>query len=299
VAQRFGMPRVYDHWWDLVEADDTNAIMIGTWPYTHSRMTVAALESGKHVLCEARMARNAREAYAMRDAAQANPHLVAQIVPAPMTLSLDRTVQALIKDGYLGDVLAIEHRDYSGFVDVDAPLSWRRHRHYSGKNIMGLGIVYETLMRWVGTATEVMALGQVNVKTRLNPETGEVEAVQIPDHLNVLATMACGAQLSMSFSQVTGLAGDNHMTLYGSEGTLRIQDGKLWGGERSDHALTEIPPHPEFADDGWRVEADFIDSIRGIKPVTLTNFDDGVRYMEFVEAVTLSMQSGEAVSLPL
>jgi predicted dehydrogenase len=47
------------------------------------------------------------------------------------------------------------------------------------------------------------------------------------------------------------------------------------------------------------VEADFIDSIRGLKPVTLTNFDDGVRYMEFVEAVTLSMQSGEAVSLPL
>jgi hypothetical protein len=63
--------------------------------------------------------------------------------------------------------------------------------------------------------------------------------------------------------------------------------------------LTEIPPHPEFSDDGWRLEGDFIDSIRGIKPVTLTNFDDGVRYMEFVEAVTLSMHSGEAASLPL
>jgi predicted dehydrogenase len=290
---------VYDHWWDVVEAEDTHAVMIGTWPYTHSQMTIAALESGKHVLCEARMARNADEAYAMRDAAQANPHLIAQIVPAPMTLSLDRTVHALIKDGYLGDILAIEHRGCSGFVDRDAPLAWRSNMHYSGKNIMGLGIVYETLMRWVGTATEVMAMGQVNVKTRLNPETGRVEAVHIPDHLNVLAKMAWGAQLSMVFSQVTGLSGDNHTTLYGSEGTLRIQEGKLLGGERNDDALTEIPPHPEFADDGWRVEADFIDSIRGLKPVTLTNFDDGVRYMEFVEAVTLSMQSGEAVSLPL
>jgi predicted dehydrogenase len=245
------------------------------------------------------MARNASEAYMMLEASQANPHLIAQVVPAPMTLSLDRTVQALIKDGYLGDVLAIEHRECSGFADFDSPMTWRQSMHYSGKNIMGLGIVYETIMRWVGTATEVMAMGQVNVKTRFNPETGTVEAVQIPDHFNVLAKMACGAQLSMSGSQVVGFPGDDHMTLYGSEGTLRIQDGKLLGGKRSDSELTEIPPQPEYSDDGWRVEADFIDSIRGIKPVTLTSFDDGVRYMEFVEAVTLSMQSGEAVSLPL
>jgi hypothetical protein len=90
------------------------------------------------------------------------------------------------------------------------------------------------------------------------------------------------------------LAGDNHITLYGCPETVRFQ-----GSKRRDNDLTEIPSHPEFADDGRRVEADFIDSIRGIKPVTLTNFDDGVRYVELVEAVTLSMQAGGVVSLPL
>ena len=273
--------------------------MIGTWPYTHCQMTVTALEKGKHVLCEARMARNAREAYSMLEASQANPHLLAQIVPAPMSLGLDRTIQGLIKDGYIGQVLAVEHRDCRGFINLDSPLNWRSSTYYSGKNIMSLGIIYETIMRWVGTATQVMAMGQVNVKNRLNAETGMIEPVQIPDHFNVLAKMACGAQLSMSYSQVSGFSGDNHTILYGSEGTLRFLDGKLFGGKRGDRGLTEIPPHPEFAGDGWRVEADFIDSIRGIKPVTLTNFDNGVCYMEFVEAVTLSMQTGELVSLPL
>ena len=48
----------------------------------------------------------------------------------------------------------------------------------------------------------------------------------------------------------------------------------------------------------WRVEQDFIESIRGA-PVTLTPFDVGVQYMEFTEAVTRSAQSGQAIYLPL
>ena len=43
VAQEFGIPNVYDYWWELIAAPDTNAIVIGTWPYMHSRLTQAAL----------------------------------------------------------------------------------------------------------------------------------------------------------------------------------------------------------------------------------------------------------------
>ncbi|WP_247477143.1 Gfo/Idh/MocA family oxidoreductase [Bradyrhizobium sp. 169] len=49
----------------------------------HAEATIAALNAGKHVLCEARMALNAREAHAMLAASRRNPSLVAQIVPAP------------------------------------------------------------------------------------------------------------------------------------------------------------------------------------------------------------------------
>ena len=49
----------------------------------------------------------------------------------------------------------------------------------------------------------------------------------------------------------------------------------------------------------WRVEEEFINAIRGIEEITHTSFQDGVRYMEFTEAVTRSSQSGEKIYLPL
>src|SRR5438270_7536166 len=66
VAKEFGIRRVEGDWHDVVRAPDVDAVCIGTWPYTHCEMTVAALAAGKHVLCEARMAMNAAEGRRMR-----------------------------------------------------------------------------------------------------------------------------------------------------------------------------------------------------------------------------------------
>ena len=83
VAGEFEIPTVYDSWLELIRADDTDAICIGTWPYMHKTLTLAALENEKHVLCEARMAMNAREAREMLDASRQKPHLVTQIGTCP------------------------------------------------------------------------------------------------------------------------------------------------------------------------------------------------------------------------
>ena len=159
-AEQFGIPTTYAHWNELVDASDTNAVVIGTWPYLHCQATLAALAAGKHVLCEARMAMNATEAWEMYDAAQANPHLVVQIVPSPMTLRVDATLQRLIASGYLGDLLAIEARVGGDFLDAAAPLHWRQDFDLSGFNIMSMGIWYEAVLRWVGEATRVQAMGK-------------------------------------------------------------------------------------------------------------------------------------------
>ena len=182
VAQQFGIPTVYDHWWELIAASDTNAIVIGTWPYLHCRTTVAALTADKHVLCEARMAMNASEAIEMLDAAQANPHLVAQIVPSPFTLGVDKTIQRLIAEGFLGDILAIDIRaGGSAFLDPDAPLHWRQNMDLSGYNVMTMGIWYEALLRWVGEATRVTALGKTFVKLRRAAESNAMKPRACPN----------------------------------------------------------------------------------------------------------------------
>jgi predicted dehydrogenase len=299
VAQQFGIPAVYDDWRQLIEAPHTDAIVIGTWPYMHCRLTLAALQAGRHVLCEARMAANAAEARQMRDAAQARPHLVVQVVPSPFTLRVDRMVRRLIADGYLGELLAIEVRAGGAFLDPDAPLHWRQDFDLSGYNVMALGIWYEAVLRWVGEATRVTAMGKTFVKLRKDGN-GMMRAVRVPEHLDVTADMACGAQAHFQISSVTGLAGAPEAFLFGSRGTLRFaQEGeKLYGGRRGDGALAEIDIPPELRG-GWRVEQEFVNAIHGEEPVTHTTFEDGVKYMEFTEAVARSMQAGAAVALPL
>ena len=241
------------------------------------------------------MAANAAEARQMRDAARAKPHLITQVVPSPMTLTVDATINRLIAEDYLGEVLAVEIRDCSGFIDPDAPLHWREDIEFSGLNIMSLGIWYEAVMRWIGPATRALAQAHTFVKTRKDA-VGHPTNIRIPDHLAVIAQMACGAQAHIQISRVTGLAGDSEAFIFGSQGTLRFANGRLYGGGRTDSALKEITIPPD-QQGGWRVETEFINAIRGLEPITHTTFDDGLRYMEFTESVSASIVSGQAVTV--
>lgn len=300
VAQELGIPNVYDHWLELVEADDTDAICIGTWPYLHCPVTLAALENDKHVLCEARMALNAAEAHIMLEAARQHPHLVTQVVPAPHTLAVDGTIQKLIAHGYLGEVLTVELRGLQPtFVDREGLLHWRYDVDLSGFNTLTMGIWYEAMMRWVGPASRVMAMTKVCVPQRKDM-SGLLRTVTVPDHVDIIAHLACGAIAHLRFSAVTGLAPANEVWLFGTEGTLRLDTAslELYGGRRRDKDQQKIViPQEELG--RWRVEEEFVNAIRGTERVTHTSFEDGVRYMEFTEAVIRSAQSGQAVNLPL
>jgi predicted dehydrogenase len=50
VADEFGIPVVRSDWKEVVESQDIDAVVIGTWPYLHCPASCLALESGKHVL---------------------------------------------------------------------------------------------------------------------------------------------------------------------------------------------------------------------------------------------------------
>src|SRR5947199_5636237 len=78
VARDFSIPRTFARWEDLVADPDVDAVVIGTWPYLHCPITLAALAVGKHVLTEARMALDVSEASRMLAASRAQPHLVCQ-----------------------------------------------------------------------------------------------------------------------------------------------------------------------------------------------------------------------------
>ena len=300
VADEFGLSTVYDSWEELIDADDTNAICIGTWPYMHKTLVLASLAAGKHVMTEARMTMNSADAREMLEASLSYPDLVTQIVPAPHTLRVDNTIKDMISDGYFGDMLSADITVHQGdFVDYDSELHWRHNRDLSGNNIMQMGIWYEAIMRWFGPAAAVSAVGRVTVKQRKGWDGG-LAYTTIPDHVEILIEFASGPIARLRVSTVTGLAPADGVWIFGSEGTVHVDSASMSmrGGRRGDSELSEIDI-PVEKQGGWRVEEEFINAIRGLEPITHTNFFDGVRYMEFTDAVTISIQTGERVTLPL
>jgi predicted dehydrogenase len=299
VAKEFGIPRVSADWREVIADRSVDAICIGTWPYTHAEMTIAALEAGKHVLCEARMAMNAVEGRQMLAASRRHPNLVAQIVPSPFTLEVDATLTRLLGERAVGDVLAVElcSSQAGRFGDASAPMHWRQDVRLSGHNVLNMGIWYEAMMRWLGPVSRVMAIGKIVVPQRRD-EGGVLRSVQVPDHVEIIANFGVGPVGRMRFSGFAALAPSNEAWIFGSEGTIKLEaDAKrVLVGKRGETALKEVDI-PAAQRIGWRVEESFVNAIRGTEKVTRTNFEDGVRYMEFTDAVAQSMASGQAVAV--
>jgi len=284
VAREFGIAGVAQHWREVVAAPDVDAVVIGTWPYLHAEVTCAALAAGKHVLTEARMAAQLVQAETMLVAARARPNLVAQVVPAPMSLDFDSTIVARLPQlGTLREV-RVTHTS-AQFADPTMPLTWRQDFALSGVNTLMLGINYEMVLRWLGEdPLWVQADAAIFTRRRRRPEGGEGE-VQIPESVSVLGRYAGGARLVMHCSSVEpGLPG-HEIRLNGEGGALRLDllAQQLWfapvGGSET---LVEVPAAERR---GWRVEEDFVASMRTGKPVTLTDFATGVRYMRVTDAV--------------
>jgi predicted dehydrogenase len=308
VAREYGVPRTYAHWEEVVADPDIDALVIGTWPYLHCPITLAALRANKHVLTEARLSMNAAEAHRMLAAGRDHPQLVTQVVPSPFGLKGHDVIKELIETGYLGQLREIHVYSFNAsLADPAAPLSWRQDAGLSGYNMLALGIIHETLLRWAPPPVRVLALVHAFLPTRIDPESGVRRAVGTPDSVQVLAVLEDGARAVYHLSGATPFGQAAGISLYGTEGVLhydlatdRIRGASKQKGRGSSKVdeLEEIAIPPERAR-SWRVEADFVDAIRTGAPIEFTTFETGVAYMEFTEAVARSARMGEAVELPL
>lgn len=302
VADEFGIAQVHDRWEDVVNCPNCDAIVIGTWPNMHAEVAIAALEAGKHVLCEARMARDLAEAKSMMAAAKANKKLVSMLVPSPFGLEVGPSVAQLVRDHYIGDlreVLVLGAEDT--FWDYSKPIHWRQDKEVSGLNTLTLGILHETVARWVPEVERLYAQTQLFEPSRPDLEMGEYTEVTVPDSVQVVAELKGGGRATYVISGAVLFGPGKSITIFGSRGTLRVElepEERVLAARIGD---TELKPLdiPEENKIGWNVEAEFVDAIRGDGKVENTSFADGVRYMQFTEAVARSAETGEAVDLPL
>ena len=299
MAKVYGIPRVVESWQDLVAMKDLDAVVIGTWPYLHHDATISALSAGKHVFCQARMAMNFNEAKEMYDKSL-ETGLKAMLCPPPVGLYGDYVMRELIEGKYLGQIYNIVIRAMgSSYADPRTPLHWRQIEKLSGINTLTVGIYAEVIRRWFGDTHRVMAQAKLFIPERRDPDTNLMAKVDRPDSVIVISEMENDALASYYFSGVSCLSGPNLIEVYGSDGTLiyNVDADQIHGAKASEEHLQPIPI-PESRARLWTVEQDFIAAIREDRPIS-PSFYDGLKYMEFTEAVFLSVCEERAVYLPL
>lgn len=286
LSAEWGIEHVFESADALIASPDIDAVCIATWPNTHAELTIRALEAGKPVLCQARMARNLAEAGSMVQAAAAHPALPAYLVPAPATLHVDSLVEDIIESGRLGALYALDAYERGDALWSPKPAGWRNQQATSGENILFMGTLYESIERWIGPATWVQA--------HLRQLGPQADGVDSPNHVDILAEFEGGIAGRLSFSAVTGGAPANMIWIYGSKGSLcfNVDTEVLYQKLEADADWVELA-RPDPACNPWTVEADFVRLLDGGHDHgVLTSFEAGYSYMAFTDAVWRSHETG-------
>ena len=296
VASEFGIGRVVGDWRDVVESPEVDAVIVATPPVNHLPATLAALSAGKHVLCQARMARNLQEARRMLAAARESGLVTALYPPMP-GLRGDRVVRRLLADGdYVGEIREVRVAGLAHQPPGDDYV-WQIDPEVAGLNTMTMGMWAEVLNRWVGPARSLSATATSHLGSRATALGGLAPAT-VPDSIAISADLECGATASYHFSTHASFAPPQAIEIYGTRGAIHYTmfGDVVRGATAGDDAMHEI----EVADDEVRLQttdAEFVRAILHGGPIE-PDFEEGVRYMEFTEAVAISAHTGEAVAMP-
>jgi len=292
VANKFSIAEYSDNWRDVVSRQDLDVIWIGTTPELHALITEEALNHGKHVFCQARMSDSYQGAKAMLDCSRQHPNLVTMICPPPNAMKYGLYLKYLLNEKIIGELHHFHlHSLISSWSDPALEAHWRQRKEISGINILSVGIYAEVLESLFGGPKSLVAQGRVCHKKRSGYE------VLVPDYLQVLARWENELDGSLAWSGVAHHGGDDYLKIFGTLGTIAYNFSKdqLFLGSHEDNELKEVEVPIEFRRD-WKVEEDFISAVANRCKVE-PSFDTGLKYMRFLEAVNISLNTGDRIHL--
>ncbi|MFJ4263926.1 Gfo/Idh/MocA family protein [Paenarthrobacter nicotinovorans] len=171
-AAKYGWASTETDWRRLIERDDIDLIDICTPGNTHAEIAIAALEAGKHVLCEKPLANSVEEAAKMTAVAQAAAE---RGVLSMCGFSYRRTpalalAKRMVEEGRLGKIRHVRSQYLQDWLsDADAPLTWRLDKSKSGSGSLGdIGAHSIDAAQWITglNITGVSALLETFVKER-------------------------------------------------------------------------------------------------------------------------------------
>lgn len=295
----------------VIARDDLDAIAIATPPLAHHEMTMAALQAGKHVLCEKPFALDRAQAVAMRDLASER-HLVGMVAHEFRFAPQRAQIRALLDEGAIGRPQLVTAELFLGRAAPATPPPLGATAA-DGAGLLGaLGSHFiDGLRHWFGDVESASG-----VTTALRPDrldaAGNVVQTDVDDTFSFQLRFASGVLASMTASSAVAPASGGRIMISGTEGALVATqrgpnpepDGVVLLGKSTDRALTELPMPSAFRpfedDRDHRLMAfrllvrEFERGIRDGASVT-PSFDDGVGCQAVLDAVRESSKSGRWV----
>ncbi len=311
IAERYGVPSVFDRWERMLEEACPDVVVIATPPHLHRAIAAAALGKGAHVLCEKPLSMSVDEGRAMLDAAQRARRVAMTGFNWRFPAAMQR-FHALVEDGMVGRVLHVGARWMGArWAAEQAPATWRMDRTQAGLGSMGdMGVHVVDMVRWhFGEFSRVTAHGGVAYPDRSAPGTDRPADAE--DYCTVLGELSSGAQVTFSVSRVAHGANHHELEAFGTKGALRYRmlregsrwyRGELWraDGDGKPFAPVRVPTGlPRSAGEGDPMEVLGKATIaplarqllramrRGESPSP--SFEDGLRAQSVLDAVAESL----------
>ncbi|MDZ5619739.1 Gfo/Idh/MocA family protein [Nocardioides bizhenqiangii] len=139
-AERLGWADSAPDWRIAIERDDIDLVDICTPGHTHAEVAIAALDAGKHVLCEKPLANTVDEAERMAAAAE---RAAAHGIRAMVGFTYRRVpavalARRLVEEGRIGEIRHVRAQYLQDWItDPEAPLSWRLEKDKAGSGALG------------------------------------------------------------------------------------------------------------------------------------------------------------------
>ncbi|MEV0996134.1 Gfo/Idh/MocA family oxidoreductase [Nonomuraea sp. NPDC050202] len=321
-AAQLGWADIETDWRELVKRDDVQIVDICTPGDSHAEIAIAALQAGKHVICEKPLANTVAEAEAMVAAAAAaqGKSMVAFNYRRVPAIALARRY---VEEGRIGEIRHVRAQYLQDWiVDPEFPLVWRLQKDkagsgalgdigahivdaaqfITGQNVVGVSALTETFIKERPLASESAGLGATGSAAR-----GEVT---VDDAALFIGRMSGGAVASFEATRfANGRKNAMRIELNGSLGSLAFDFeamNELWfsaGGGGFERILVTEPDHPYVGawwppGHGLGYEHTFTHEIKDFLEAVATgadpspSFADGLRVQRVLEAVERSAADG-------
>ncbi|MCZ2861117.1 Gfo/Idh/MocA family protein [Blastococcus sp. VKM Ac-2987] len=183
-AGKLGWSGTETDWRRVIERDDVDLVDVCTPGDTHAEIAIAALEAGKHVLCEKPLANTVAEAEAMAEAAAkaATRGIRSMVGFTYRRVPAIGLARKLVAEGRLGQIRHVRAQYLQDWIaDPSAPMSWRLEKDKAGSGALGdIGAHVVDLTQFITgqTLTGVSATLETFVTERPLPtETGKLGGV--------------------------------------------------------------------------------------------------------------------------